>query len=1212
MAQVLKDYDRQSTVSLLSALLTLPSLQANTLRIEAVLHLSVAYCAGTRTARRSEVAQWLNNDALIGCIKHLEDPASDVFVTNVETADGNRRIIEGDWSSNAYYVQCVLDTIAAPRAPRECTALHRSVFALLKLSEEVAERLKLKRWSNGRSLPYAPVALPSSQEMSRRAQALEFTDAQLDSLEISKRSLAPFILRDEDRNRISQETLGHTTLERRPIVSLGEKVLLAVPAAVSPAIRRFVITMLLQSGKFRSFEKAIGRRQATEVEHDCLLRLEAPRELVQPPSPTALIPSSCEWLIKYDENKYVHAVLLHDDGMREVDTRGLCAPAPLPETSLTALEQHIGRVAKRCQSTDGFSVGWSLVVVGGVGRARMLDVGIQNRSWHVSAISVPDFVLLCSESERPLRRFLKFLVQKRWATKAGMRFGPCSDYELYTYWHQNGYQFLHRPMSTSSPLAILVGGDISAVTRKDVRRSVDPHVAQIPNGGYCGVFRFTAESLFEYQRERPVYLSKVHFDQRVLAAVVETSRGPSWLVGSSDSGEVPHGEFVYQFFQSFVHVYERLVEEVESHLSERVIGPLEICLNLNRVAIVEKYADIPKVAKSGLIDVSLDARGGRAILTFPPDTLLLFNQVENTGERLVLSAMARGLIGLHAGSSVHEDDAIVCHVTEHILDAPGARLLHVFAGSDPIQELLMAAAGEVTFLSSEDYEFCKLELSNGRSLLSSSEKLASQSECTELLNGLAENLWKSLKRALRTYNRDSLVRRVLAVHEAAISDRYHWRRTARALLSLHSTQADVFTEMRERESFRTNIQLPARTIVEMAVCESPVDGGRDLSTWDVDSLLAKTRLLLQIATDSDAIYHGLAEPSIELHANGEYSLSSHFYESTLEPFVSAGMRDAHEKASQEYDRYYRTVSTVNGEPFTSAFTEAFSAEFGIGPKDVVECIAELVDWSNELQVVVVETTVGAVKHRLMKNRELSLQGANAFVRSFGLFPRESWDKPPPGFNTRDIWPWRYSRRLSVIARPLVVWGKEDTDKAVFGIGTLVESLMHVTTRAAEGRVSQNFFTTREMLAYLGEANNRLGRGFNEEVAQELRQQGWHVREEVAMTELGASETLGDVDVLAWTPGGDVQIIECKRLQLARTVAEVSELCKRFRGEENDNLRKHVRRAEWIRSNPTSVRSIVGYHADPDRITDRIVTNVRVPMTYLTSLPVDSSKIGPLC
>ena len=1212
MAYLLKNYDRQNTVSFLAALLTCPSFQANTLRIDTALHLSVAYCAGARKVTISEVAQWLNDDSLMGCIRHLEDPTSDVFVTNVETAHGNRRIFEGDWTSNAYYAQSVIDCIAATGAPQECVALRQPLLALLRLSEEVADRLKLERWSSEQSVPGVDIALPSAHEISRRAKALEFTDDQLQGLGISTQWLAPFILRDADRNELRTETPGHTTLERRPILNLGTKVLLAVPAAVSPAIRRYVIAKLLRTGQFRSFASAISRRQAAELKRDCLQRIEGVRSFLHPPSAAPPVPPSHEWLVRYDENKYVHAILLEDEGLRAVDTEGLCSHALLSRASSKALEQHIDRVAKGCQSVPGFSIGWSIVVVGGLGRAMMFDFGSHGGSWHMIAITIPDFVLLCNEEDRPFRRFLKFAVQRDWLEERGVTFGHCPDYDLYAYWRQNDFRFLHRSMAASPELAIFLGSDMSAPARTEVRRSVDPHVAQSTDGFHCSVFRFTGESLFAYQRDRPIYLSKDHLDRRVLAAVVETKRGGTWLITESDSEDVRHREFVYEFFRSFIYVYERLVHEVESRLERHAVGPLEVRFDLKNIRILERRVDVRAIRRSRTIDVALDHGGGTATLTFPEDTLLLFNEVENAGERLVLRAIARALLGLHLGCPVDERSSQLDRVTEDILAEPGSRLLHVFSDVDSIQQLLMTAGGEPVFLSKEDYAFSKCRLGSGQRLRSSSRPLVSTSECTRLLNGLVADVWKELQSSLRVFNRGSLVRAVVGVHEAAISDRYHWRRTARAVLSLHSQHADVFETMKERESSRTNIQLPARTLIEMAHCESRVTGGNEPSTWEVDALLAKTRLLLQIATDSDAIYHGLAQPSIEVHLNGEYSLSSEFYESVLQPFVAAQMREGHEEASHEYEDYYKTTRDETlVDPFPPEFAVAFRVEFGIQPSEVMECVAELADWCNEVGGVVIETTVGEVKQRLMVNRGLDAGDADAFVRSFGLLPRESWERPPTGYLERDIWPWRYGRRLSVIARPLIVWGLGDSERLVFGLGTLVESILHVTMRAAEGRISQNFFGTPDMLAYLGTANDKLGHEFNGEVAQEVSRQGWCVREEVAMTELRASETLGDVDVLAWKPGGDVQIIECKRLQLARTVAEVAELCKRFRGEENDKLRKHVRRAEWIRSNPGCLSSIVRFRADPARITDRIVTNVHVPMTYVTSLPVEPDKIGPL-
>ena len=261
--------------------------------------------------------------------------------------------------------------------------------------------------------------------------------------------------------------------------------------------------------------------------------------------------------------------------------------------------------------------------------------------------------------------------------------------------------------------------------------------------------------------------------------------------------------------------------------------------------------------------------------------------------------------------------------------------------------------------------------------------------------------------------------------------------------------------------------------------------------------------------------------------------------------------------------------------------------------------------------MVVETTLGDIKHRLTSNRSLSVETVEAFVRNFSLFPRDSWETPPAGFVRKDIYPWRFSRRLSAVVRPLLIFGKEDTDKALFGVGALRVGIAYLLDKIEQGHLSQDFFTSETMRQYIGKVNHQKGHAFAQIVSDEMTERKWCTRVEAQMTELAGPAELGDVDVLAWKPSGEIQIMECKRLQSARTIGEAADICGRFRGEAKDELAKHLRRVEWIRANPTGLRHVVGFVPKPIDIDHRLVTNVPVPMTYLTSLPIPADKIGPL-
>lgn len=93
LAKFLEKYDLKSTISVLAGLLTVPQLQGNTLRIEILIHLAVAHCHGRRKPGYKEVGNWLNRQ--LGYFASLEDPVEDVFISNVETPEGNLRIFEG-------------------------------------------------------------------------------------------------------------------------------------------------------------------------------------------------------------------------------------------------------------------------------------------------------------------------------------------------------------------------------------------------------------------------------------------------------------------------------------------------------------------------------------------------------------------------------------------------------------------------------------------------------------------------------------------------------------------------------------------------------------------------------------------------------------------------------------------------------------------------------------------------------------------------------------------------------------------------------------------------------------------------------------------------------------------------------------------------------------------------------------------------------------
>lgn len=911
----------------------------------------------------------------------------------------------------------------------------------------------------------------------------------------------------------------------------------------------------------------------------------------------------------------MHVVLLHDR-LDSLEEQGLSSFIGYSDTYRDALEKYLNKVSNHCKSLPDFVEGTTVLILGGLGRGFALELNEWTSNWRLTSIGIADFLMLSNELERPLTRYLKFIKQKEWAEGEGVHFHNVNgDYNFYCFWRRVNYQLVPRDLPINAGSMVAIGPDMVLPVRKELRKLLDHHCTLTPKGDYSPVMRYGQSAFFKSMQGRPVYVSTTDLESGMLAGVVETHRGPSWLTVSSGSHDANLSHLLYELWSGFIGLYDALVHEIEALTSEETCGAIEIALDFNSMAFPIGDLDTETGNDQSEPKIQFNPELSSAEIIFPEKFLVFFQRPENTGERLVLRAIARGLIGVHKNSGNAIDENVIDRIMSSVIGDSDMRVIHLFRTRYPVEHLLWKQSQKPIFLADEDFVFSKLRLSEGCTSVVPGTSITSKSDCNDFLHKVVDKIWNQIRKQLRQFDRASVLREILRVHEALLQDRAHWRQTALALNSLFGSGGDVHAVAQERESNRNNTSLPARTALEMAICECPEKDGRYVSRCELDELLAKVGLMIEVATHSDAINGDLIEPKVKLYLNGEYSIDRSFHNSVIKPFLASYFREGFEAAAGEYHKLYdRAVATERiriDDVFSSSFIAAFKSEFGLRLDEAADGLAELMDLAVDMDDAVVESTLGNLKARLTRNRGLSAQAVDAFIQTFSISHRPAWDNPPSGFTMKDIFPWRFRRRLSATARPIFLFGKKDADKVFFGAGSLRLGFSYLVERAENGQLPQDFFKSPQMKTYVGAVNAERGLLFAREVADRLRRQGWEARNEVQMTELGAQAEFGDVDVLAWKPTGKIIIIECKRLQLARTVAEIAEICRRFKGEAKDELDKHVQRVNWIIRNPTSLQGIVGYSPNPGHIDDRLVTNTHVPMMYLDKLPIDPRKIGPL-
>ena len=441
LSEIFAKFNPESAIPQLAALLTVPSLQANAIRIEAAIHYAVACSQGYHRVGSEEIERLLNTE--LAGISYMEDPVDDVFVANVITPEGNCRVFQGVWDANDYYAQTIVTVFVSHEIPHECQEIVESVFALLRVSEEIARRMDLLRWHRETSTAQGDIRLPDAPVLRRATDSVSFTKDELSDMGIDIDALSPFVLGEADKHSLLTQTIGNTHLERYPLVRIGENLICALPTSISPAIRRYAVEELDKRRQLGAFNRALAEYEFEQVKAKMNREFGDFSPLADVPEPEGQFPASLHsWVMNYDLDKLLHLLVIHGR-MDSIKSHGFnWHPTDNSAERFEGLERHIAAVATWCKSQPRCQEGTTLLVLGGLGAPIVAGSSEAFEGWHVSALSAPNFQMLTSEEERPITRYLKFLKQRAWAEKRGVHFFGLEDFALYCRWRQAEYQLV--------------------------------------------------------------------------------------------------------------------------------------------------------------------------------------------------------------------------------------------------------------------------------------------------------------------------------------------------------------------------------------------------------------------------------------------------------------------------------------------------------------------------------------------------------------------------------------------------------------------------------------------------------------------------------------------------------------------------------------------------------------------------------------------------
>ncbi|KWF06400.1 hypothetical protein WT55_21155 [Burkholderia pseudomultivorans] len=877
---------------------------------------------------------------------------------------------------------------------------------------------------------------------------------------------------------------------------------------------------------------------------------------------------------------------------------------------LDLIASHISEIRALIEKQHVVDSAHTIALFGHLGQSVMINLPAPPPNWTIELCRLHDLEFIMLDRSGGLDKLVLLFCQHRELNHLGFEFAnPSGLLNLYAYWLERNCYLLHPTMPKGEPAFVQLGSDHLTSFRLRHRRSTDRHCELSVLGDWEAVTHANHAAIYPVLRRLPAYLSLRRMRHGLRSFCIIVPGTVVWITAltknSLEWAEHIAGriweDLQLPIFNALVKVAPAVrfcVPAVELVLDFQNIEPIDVAREMSAPDAkyrIQRHQTLPVVR-----------------VTAGPAVLQTFSGVGNDGEQTLLAAILAGLREFRPAAEIDTMDA--AKRASFALGGTDAKVIHAFESYSPAESLLVAHASDVFNRPDEHVGAARLRAFEDYPALQSPKKLSPKESCSAL-NAAVTFLMAEIVARLDGFDRKALISHLLFLHETQVYDRHRWSSSARAVQALYG-EADGRRAAQEADSIRSEVSVTLRVLIEASVCEASTNGGRSPDDFSVDELYGLMCALITLGRDSETIYHGLSTSGITIYPSGAYAFRADIFHEIGVPYANQTFAAGYAEAAASYEDWVLPgddeASAPGKQVFSDPeFTKAFSAEYHIEFLAFTDLVSAVIDRFIERDAVLLEFTRADLVE-LAAARSVAAADVDAFLNSFALPARESWAPQGP-IKARDVEPWRFERRLSVMLRPIIACPSGNTICYVLGVGTLKGSVTYLLDSIVNGRFDKDVFTSKAMRSFIGKKVDEFGRAFTREVASRLQELGWRTKVEVKMSALGAGKSpdLGDIDVLAWNSTGQVMAIECKRLKNARTVSEIAQSCARFAGREGDHLHKHLRRVAWLQSNHDKVANYLGVDVSILRIENPLVTNVAVPFAYVKNLPLPNDCIVPL-
>lgn len=1149
--EALKEYSKIDTVSVFSSFLLNPSYQSSQYRLEKAISICLSFCKGDKEPDLSLVKFIFEKSyELFGS---MEDPAEDVFISTVWFEGNQYKVSKGLWEGGIYQTQIFLDFISSAQNNEKNIFIKNRLRAILKASDLILTKIGISINEIGAEYPITDInydEIPDLRELIDKVKLPHFDES----------LFLPCI----DINNLSElykQEFGESDLEEAPFVTDGDSCSLILPSSILVCIKRQIINFVRKNYSNEMLDALFFIYQAKKINETNLLR-----KLVNIPIEFSRIKGIDGWryydnIIEFDKGYFFHFIFLGEslsslgsdwfNGFTKPDNKlSKYIDYLISEAKFSAIEKKGGR--KGC----------TILVPCGYGKGLVLNLGFKSdNQWMLEIINSHDLDTISNDTDCNPHRIWRIVESLEQLATMGVRLmNPNGFLNLYAYAKENNYcivphQSFQESDSTPYGITIFMSSNYQIKLRQQVIKDSEKLQEYHHKIGAVKVVRGFTDSLFINNDKYNIYYPET-VDRDIFQCIYVSSDFKIWI----EQRIIKDFDFSiqYQCFEAALSWMEKIIIVVNS-AGLLIPDNLKIWnLSFNFPKDFNEIRDCPK-PEEVLSCFSNKFVSPVLYSTFGTEFIDGLRQEDNFSEQALILSFISYICDFNGISDYRE-------ILNKIIESPFARHIHLFVAKK-YREIFISDKQEPIHIEQTDGNNIKLNLGWSCRDRSQGNLIEGKNDCKHYLNDLVGRIWETIKKKLQVLDRESLIYDLLVNMEISDHQKERWKRTFKANLALQQDTADLYSVVNNKILLFNGASLSSRLVIEMAICECPLNGGREAGILDIQELMCLASLMHHLGGLSEAINYDAIDPKLVISTFGDVMFNQDFNNTVLESYAYKINESALSVSVNKYAEHLtesKPVETVNG-LFKENFTKAWVDEFGFTIDDARSVIDTLEDYGRKQSKLIYRVSYEDILGMFDAEK---LEVVKRVIEELVIYPRASWTTIPSPFKKVDWQPWRFRRRFSLIMRPFVQF---DDTNFLISPQHIRNAFIYLARSCHDATLDENHFSSKLMKKWVGDARKTNGLAFNTDVANKLQELGWTVREEIKLTEIlnKKLEDWGDVDVLAWNNKLKiVAVIECKDLDFAKTEGEIARQLYDFKGQQDekgkkDRLLKHVCRLDVL-------------------------------------------------